>query len=235
MELAHYQETVARIRESGIDVLINLTTGPGQRYVPSDANPAVGGPGTTLVEPMRRVEHIIDLRPDLCSLDLNTMWSGTSAVINPPAYVARMAAAILAAGTKPELEIFDSGDIHLARHMLAEGLLPPDPFFQIVCGVRYGFASTPGTLAYAISLLPPDSIYSAFGIGRMSFPFVAQSFLMGGHVRVGMEDAVMLRKGELTPGNAAMVEKAVRIIDELGGEIATPAEARAILKLREGA
>ncbi len=231
MELGHYRDTVARIRDSGVDVLINLTTGPGQRYVPSDANPAVGGPGTTLVDPMRRVEHIIDLKPDLCSLDLNTMWSGTSAVINPPKYVARMAAAIVEAGTKPELEIFDTGDIHLARQMLDEGLLPPDPFFQIVCGVRYGFDASPQTLAYAISLLPRGAVYSAFGTGRMSFPFVAQSFLLGGHVRVGMEDAVMIRKGELTPGNAAMVQKAVRIVDELGGTIATPTEAREILGL----
>lgn len=231
MELSHYRETVARIRDSTVDVLINLTTGPGQRFVPSDANPAVGGPGTTLVEPMRRVEHIIDLQPDLCSLDLNTMWSVNSAVINPPAYVAKMADAIVSAGTKPELEIFDSGDIHLACQMLKEDLLPPDPFFQIVCGVRYGFSATPAALAYAISLLPAGAIYSAFGTGRMSFPFVAQSYLMGGHVRVGMEDAVMLRKGHLTPGNAAMVEKAVRIVDELGGEIATPACARSILKL----
>lgn len=231
MEIAHYREVIDRIRDSGSEILINLTTGPGGRYVPHPDNPAVGGPGTTLLPPLQRVEHIIACKPDICSLDLNTMWSGRSAVINPPDSVAIMAKAILESGTKPELEIFDSGDVRLAAKLLADGVLPPNPFFQIVTGVRFGFASTPATLAYAISLLPPGSTFSAFGIGRMAFPFVALSYLMGGHVRVGMEDAVLIDRGTLTPDNAAMVAKAVRILTELGGEVATPKEARAILGL----
>ena len=229
MELDHYRETVDRIRQSGCGVLINLTTGPGQRFVPRDDDPSVGGPGTTLVHPLRRVEHVVELKPEICSLDLNTMWSGNSAVVNPPRFVAMMAAAIREAGTKPELEVFDSGDIHLARQLLADGVLPPDPFFQIICGVRYGFNATTQALVYAQSLLPSGATFSAIGTGRMSFPFVAQSCLLGGHVRVGLEDAVMIRRGELAPDNAAMVSKAVRIVEELGGQIATPAEARQIL------
>jgi uncharacterized protein (DUF849 family) len=231
MELAHYREAVERIRDSGVDVIINLTTGPGQRFIPSKDDPKVAAPGTTLMHPMRRVEHVVALKPEICSLDLNTMWSGTSAVINSPESITAMAQAIYEAGTKPELEVFDSGDIQLAKALLEKGVLMGPALFQIVTGIRYGFESSPQTLAYARSLLPPDAQWAGFGIGRMSFPMVAQAFLLGGHIRVGLEDAVNLRKGVLAPSNAAMAEKAARIIDDLGGELATPSEARKILGL----
>lgn len=231
MELEHYRETVNRIRDSGVDLLINLTTGPGQRFVPSDHDPKVPAPGTTLMPPMGRVEHIIALKPDLCSLDLNTMWSGNSVVINTPKNITVMAQAMKEAGAKPELEVFDSGDIHLANALLAQGVLDSPPLFQIVTGVRYGFAGTPETLMYAKSLLPPGAMWAAFGIGRMAYPMLAQAFVLGGHVRVGLEDAVNIRKGQLAPSNAAMVEKAARIVDDLGGELATAKEARQILGL----
>lgn len=232
MALPLYREVVERIRESGVDVLVNLTTGPGGRFVPSADDPKIAAPGTTLLPPERRVEHIVALRPDVCSLDLNTMWSGSSVVINTPANVARMARLIREAGAKPELEVFDSGDIHLAHQLLADGVLDSPPLFQIVLGVRYGFASTPATLAYARSLLPPDAMWAAFGIGRMEFPMLAQAFLLGGHVRVGLEDNIYIAKGKLAPSNAALCEKAVRIIRDLGGEVASAEEARSILGLR---
>jgi uncharacterized protein (DUF849 family) len=231
MELGHYREVVERIRDSGTDMLINLTTGPGQRFIPSEDDPKTAAPGTTLMHPLKRVEHVVELKPELCSLDLNTMWSGNSVVINTPRNVAIMAKAIRDAGVKPELEVFDSGDIHLARALLDDGTLDGPPLFQIVCGIRYGLAATTNALSYALSLLPSDAHWASFAIGRMAFPFVAQSWLLGGHVRVGLEDAVQLRKGQLAPSNAAMVEKAVRIIDDLGGEIASPKEARQILGL----
>jgi uncharacterized protein (DUF849 family) len=231
MELPHYREVVERIRDSGVDVIINLTTGPGQRFIPSKDDPKVAAPGTTLMHPMRRVEHVVELRPEICSLDLNTMWSGTSAVINSPDSIALMAKAIKEAGTKPELEVFDSGDIQLAKAFLQQGVLDGPPLFQIVTGIRYGFESTPQTLLYARSLLPEDAQWAGFGIGRMAFPMLAQAFLLGGHVRIGLEDAVNIRKGVLAPSNAAMAEKAARIIDDLGGELATPKEARTILGL----
>ncbi len=232
MALPLYREVVERIRESGVDVLVNLTTGPGGRFVPSADDPKIAAPGTTLLPPERRVEHIVALRPDVCSLDLNTMWSGSAVVINTPANVARMARLIREAGAKPELEVFDSGDIHLAHQLLADGELDSPPLFQIVLGVRYGFASTPATLAYARSLLPPDAMWAAFGIGRMEFPMLAQAFLLGGHVRVGLEDNIYIAKGKLAPSNAALCEKAVRIIRDLGGEVASAEEARSILGLR---
>src|SRR6056297_327358 len=113
MELDHYREAVARIRDSGCDILINLTTGPGQRFVPDRAEPRRAAPGTTLMPPDERVAHVLELCPEVCTLDLNTMWSGDSAVINAPWSVRRMAELVLGAGVKPELEVFDSGDIHL--------------------------------------------------------------------------------------------------------------------------
>jgi uncharacterized protein (DUF849 family) len=232
MELAHYRDVVDRIRDSGTDLIINLTTGPGQRFIPSKDNPSVAAPGTTLTTPMRRVEHVLALKPEICTLDLNTMWSGSSAVINSPESITAMAQAMREVGSKPELEVFDSGDIQLAKMLIEKGVLDSPAMFQIVTGIRFGFEQTPQTMAYAKSLLPPDAVWAGFGIGRMAYPMLAQAFLLGGHVRIGLEDGVNLRRGGLAPSNAAMVEKAARIVDELGGELATVKEARAILGLK---
>ena len=232
MELNHYREVVERIRDSGSDVVINLTTGPGQRFIPSEDDPKVAAPGTTLMHPLRRVEHILALKPELCSLDLNTMWSGTSAVINSPKNITIMAEAMKEAGSKPELEVFNSGDILLAKTLIGRGVIEKPPLFQIVTGIQYGFESTAETMVYAKSLLPEGAIWAGFGISRNAFPSLAQAFLLGGHVRIGLEDAIYIGKGLLAPSNAAMAEKAVRIIHELGGEVATPQEARHILGLR---
>jgi uncharacterized protein (DUF849 family) len=122
MELAHYREVMGRIRDSGSDIIINLTTGPGGRFIPSRDDPKMPAAGTTLLPPERRVEHIVELKPDVCTLDLNTMWSGSSVVINAPWSVAAMAKLIREAGVKPELEVFDSGDIQLARKLLSDGV-----------------------------------------------------------------------------------------------------------------
>ena len=232
MELAHYREVVERIRDKNADLIINLTTGPGGRFVPGKDDPRVAAAGSTLIHPLKRVEHIVELKPDIATLDLNTMWSGSAAVINPPENVTVMAKAIQEAGAKPELEVFDSGDIQLANVLLEQGVLRRPPLFQIVMGVRYGFVSTPQTLIYAQSLLPPDAAWAAFAIGRWEFPMLATAWFLGGHVRVGMEDNVYISKGKLTPSNAALCEKAVRILDDMGAELATAKEARAILGLR---
>ncbi|MCX4152039.1 MULTISPECIES: 3-keto-5-aminohexanoate cleavage protein [Paraburkholderia] len=231
MEVEHYREVMDRVRDSGCDIIINLTTGPGQRYVPGLEDPAIAGPGTTLMLPERRVEHILELRPEVCTLDLNTMWSGDSAVINAPASVARMAELIRSVGTRAELELFDSGDIHLASSLIRSGAIPEDCMVQIVLGSRWGFDSSARTLLYALGMLPTNVAWAAFGIGRHSFPIVAQSFLLGGHVRVGMEDNIYVAKGELTRGNEELVEKAARIVRELGGQLASPDEAREIIGL----
>jgi uncharacterized protein (DUF849 family) len=232
MELAHYRETVERIRDKNSELIINLTTGPGGRFVPSKDDPKIAGPGTSILHPLKRVEHIVELKPDIATLDLNTMWSGTAAVINTPENVTIMANEIQNAGVKPELEVFDSGDIQLAHALLDQGILKSPPLFQIVMGVRYGFISTPQTLVYAHSLLPKDAMWAAFAIGRWEFPMLTQAWFLGGHVRVGMEDNVYISKGKLTAGNAELCEKAARILDDLGAELATAKEARAILGLR---
>ena len=234
MEVELYRDVVERIRSRNRDLVINLTTGPGGRYIPSEDDPKVYAPGTSLLPPEKRVEHIALIRPDVCSLDLNTMNSGPDVVINTPKNVRRMARVIREAGVKPELEIFDSGDINLALDLIADGTLEGPAMWTFVLGVKYGFAPTPETLLYARNMLPPGAFWSAFGIGRMEFPIVAQAWLMGGHVRVGMEDNIYLERGVLAESNAQLVAKARDIIVSLGGEVATAREARATLGLEGG-
>lgn len=231
MALELYREVVERIRTRNKELILNITTGPGGRFVPSEDDPKLAGPGTTLLPPDRRVEHIAALRPEICTLDLNTMNSGGEVVINTPGSVRRMAGVIAAAGVRPEIELFDSGDIALMHDLLADGTLTSPPLCSFVMGVRYGFQPGPETVLYARDLLPAEAQFTAVAIGRASFPTVALSYLAGGHVRVGLEDGVYLARGVLAPSNAALVEKARRIVEDLGGQIATPAEARAILGL----
>lgn len=231
MRIELYRQVVDLLRQKGSGVIINLTTGPGGRFVPDKDDPKVAASGTTLLPPQERVEHVVQIKPDICSLDLNTMFSGDSVVINTPRNVRIMAEMIRDAGVMPEIECFDSGDIHLANDLLKEGVLDSPPLFQIVLGAKYGFSATPETLLYARSLLPENARWAAFGIGRMEFPIVAQSYLLGGHVRVGMEDNIYISRGKLTAGNAELVENAVSIIKRMGGNVATPDEARELLGL----
>ena len=231
MRLELYRDVMERIRARNRTLIINLTTGPGGRFVPSEEDPSVAGPGTTLMVPEKRVEHIEALKPDICTLDLNTMNSGGQVVINTPANVRRMARVMRSARVKPEIELFDSGDIHLARDLIASGELDGPGLYSIVTGVKYGFDSSPETMLYARNLLPAGAVWSGFGLGRLEFPMVAQSWLLGGHVRVGMEDNLYLSKGVLAPTNAALVAKARDILGQLGAEPASPTEARQILGL----
>jgi uncharacterized protein (DUF849 family) len=226
MELELYRQVIERIRAVDSELIINLTTGPGGRFIPGDEDPRVAAPGTTLLPPEKRVEHIAALKPDICSLDLNTMNSGGDVVINTPKNVRRMASVIRAAGVKPELEIFDSGDLHLALDLIKEGVLDGPGLWTFVMGVKYGFAATPETLLYARNFLPQGAAWSAFGIGRAEFPIVAQAWLAGGHVRVGLEDNIYISKGVLAETNAVLVARARDIVLSLGGEIASVREAR---------
>lgn len=231
MKLEYYREVVQRLRTSGVDLIINLTTGPGGRFLPSDDEPAKAAPGTLLTTPEIRTEHVVELRPELCSLDLNTMWFGGGAVINSPRNIRIMAERMYAAGVKPELEVFDTGDIMLAHDLFAEGTLRAPALFQIVTGVKYGMPATPEALCHAKSLLPKGCEWAAFGASRMAYPMLAQALVLGGHCRIGMEDTVYLAKGVLARDNAALVAKAVTLIEHLGGSLASPAEARQILGL----
>jgi uncharacterized protein (DUF849 family) len=231
MDLALYEEMVGLIRSENRKVIINLTTGEGGRFVPSIDDPRVAAEGSTLCRPEKRVAHVEKLRPEICTLDFNTMWSGQAAVINSPRNVQIMAERIYAAGVKPEIELFDTGDLHMAKHFLEQGILKGPLMLQIVLGVRYGAVANSDTLHYFVSQLPKDCVWAAFGVGKHEFPMLAQSWLLGGHVRVGMEDNLHIRKGELCRDNAQLVAKAAAIIDQLGGEIASPEEARDILGL----
>ncbi|CAN7699896.1 3-keto-5-aminohexanoate cleavage protein [Bosea sp. LjRoot237] len=231
MDLRLFSEIVDRVRQSGSDVIINLSTGEGGRFVPGLDEPAVAAPGTTLTTPERRVAHVEALKPEICTLDLNTMFSGSAVVINTPRNVTEMARRIYAAGVLPELELFDGGDLQLALALQSDGTLRNPLLIQIVLGVRYGAIPNPETLFYFASQLPKDCIWAAFGVGRHEFPLLAQAFLLGGHVRVGLEDNVYIRKGVLARDNAELVEKAGTIVENLGGSLATPAEARQILGL----
>ncbi len=226
MDLALYEEVVSALRRHKPELIINLTTGPGGRFVPSADEPKLAAPGTTLMRPELRVQHIAALKPDICSLDLNTMNSGEQVVVNTPANVTRMAKVIREAGSVPELEIFDSGDLVLARKLIDDGVLDGPGIYTIVTGVRYAFPFSPATLAYAQSLMPRGAQWSAFAIGRQAFQAVAQSFLMGANVRIGLEDTVYLDKGRLARSNAELVTKARRIVEGLGGHLATSAQAR---------
>lgn len=231
MSIDLYRDVMDRIRAKNPKLIINLTTGPGGRFVPSEEDPKIAGPGTTLIAPEKRVEHVEILRPEICTLDLNTMNSGGQVVINTPTNVRKMANRIRAAGVMPELELFDSGDCHLARDLIAEGVLQGPGLFSLVLGVKYGFDASSETMLYGRSLLPPGAIWTGFGIGRSEFPMVAQAYLFGGHVRVGMEDNLYLSRGVLARSNAELVTHAAAILKGLGAAIASPGEARAMLGL----
>lgn len=229
MDLQSYREVVERIRASEVDVLINLTCGPGAWFFPSKEDPAVAGPGTNLCSALRRVEHVLELQPEICTLDFNTMWLHSGAFINIPDILREMARLIQPLRVVPELEVFDSGDVQLARELLDEGLLASPPLFQIVLGTKYGAVAAPEAMLYLRSLLPPGSRWAAFGVSSSAFPMLAQALLLGGNVRTGLEDTIYLEKGILAPDNASLVSKAIGIMRSLGFEPATPAEARHIL------
>jgi uncharacterized protein (DUF849 family) len=232
MDGALYREVVERIRSSGTDVLINLTTGAGARYVPDAEDPSKAGPGTSFKRPDERVRHVVELRPDICSLDMGSLNMGSRVFINTPDHLQTMAVAVREAGVLPELEVFETGHLLLAKKMIETGHIKPPGMFQICLGIAWGQPATPEAMSYMRNLLPSDSPWFAFGISLFQFPMVAQAVLLGGHVRVGMEDNLYLEKGKLAPSNAALVEKAGRIIEILGDQVATPADARGILGLQ---
>lgn len=231
MEIEYYQDVVARIRKQNTQLILNITTGPGGRFVPDHDEPKMFGPGTTLMNPEKRAAHIAILKPDIATLDLNTMNSGKQVVINTPGNARRMAKVITEAGVKPEIELFDSGDIAMVLDMVKDGTLAGPLLTSFVMGVPYGFQPSPETVIYARNLLPVDAQFTAIGIGRTVFSYVAQSYLAGGHVRVGLEDGVYLSRGVMAESNAAMVGKARRMIEDIGGQIANPREAREIIGL----
>ena len=231
MDTAHYREVVERIRASSADVLINLTTGPGARFTHDEADPLKPGPESVLKSPEERVRHVVELRPDICSLDMGSLNMGDRVFVNTPKHLQAMAVAIKDAGVMPELEVFETGHLLLAKRFIENGYVRPPGMFQICLGIAWGQPATPEAMTYMRNLLPPDSPWFAFGISLHQFPMVAQTVLLGGHPRVGLEDNIYLEKGKLAPSNAALVEKAASIIEKLGDHVATATDARQNLGL----
>lgn len=228
---ALFREVVERIRDSGSEVLINLTTSEGARFVPGEIDPRTGGPGTTLVHPLERLIHIEELKPDICTLDVGTFNFGEVIFVNTPAHLRIMAARIKELGVKAEIEVFEPGHIQFAQQLIKEGLVTDPPMFQLCLGIPHASPATAEVLTLMKNMLPDSTRWSAFGISRFEFEIVAQSVSQGGNCRVGLEDNLYLSKGEFA-SNVKLVERAVRVIQELGREPASPADAARILNIR---
>jgi len=233
MDLALYRDVVDGIKAAKSNVIINLTTGPGAQFVPGDCeDKPTPGEGTTLTSPKRRVAHIEELKPEICTLDVATLNFGEHVFMNTPEHLREMAGLIRKSGTKPELEVFEPGHLRLALKMVEDGLIDHPPIYQLCLGIPWGAPATPETVLYMKSMLPKDAIWSGFGISRMEFPIAAMVCILGGHVRVGLEDNLYMSRGVLAPSNAALVERAVTIIEAVGGQVASPDEAREIFGLK---
>ena len=230
MTLALYEEVVELIRETS-DMLINLTTGAGARIIPDGSHPVSLGIGTTWSSPQKRTEHVVKLQPELCSLDVGSMNFGPRLFANPLPHVEEMARRIKEAGVKPELEVFDLGHIEIAKTLLGKGLVMSPPIFQLCLGISWGMPATSKNMLLMKEALPLDAIWWGFGVGHNSFPMVAQSALLGGNVRVGFEDNFYLSDGIPAKSNAQLVDKAVKILNALDKEPASPQDAREILNL----
>ncbi|MDA2814350.1 3-keto-5-aminohexanoate cleavage protein [Nocardiopsis sp. RSe5-2] len=231
---ALYREVVERIKESGTDIVINLTAGMGgDLEIGKGADPFAFGAGTDLVSGLDRLPHVEELLPDICTLDCGTLnfGDGSSVYISTPDMLRAGARRIQELGVRPELEIFDTGHLWFAKQMYAEGLIDDPSMFQLCTGIPYGAPADPGVLQSMVRMLPEGAEWASFAIGRMQMPWVAQSVLLGGHARVGLEDNLYLSRG-VKATNGQLVEKARGIIEALGARVVTPDEARAKLKLR---
>ncbi|MBV2363000.1 BKACE family enzyme [Streptomonospora nanhaiensis] len=230
---ALYREVVERIKETGVDIVINLTAGMGGDLVIGQDDPLAFGEGTDLVNGLDRLPHVEELLPDICTLDCGSLnfGDGSLVYVSTPDMLRAGAKRIQELGVRPELEIFDTGQLWFAKQMYAEGLIDDPALFQLCTGIPYGAPADPGVLQSMVRLLPEGAQWASFAIGRMQMPWVAQSILLGGHARVGLEDNLYLSRG-VKATNAQLVEKAVGIIESLGARVATPEETRAKLKLR---
>jgi len=232
MALDHYGEVCERIREQNQQLILNLTTGQGGRYVPDPDEPKIAAPETNLLPPLQRIQHVLKFKPEICTLDLNTMNSGDMIVMNTRPNTRLMAEAMLKAGVKPEIELFNAGDQVLANEMLDQMSFVSPFMVSIVMGVKYSWPAALETIQLAKSLLPAGALWTAFAVGRHEFPMVAQSALLGGHIRVGMEDNVFISKGVLAKSNAELCGKACRIVNDLGFDIASATQARSLLGIQ---
>ena len=208
-----FREVVERIREA-CDIVINLTTS-GRNI-----------PGKDIIE--ERLEPVT-LKPDICSLDVGSMNFGDGVFLNPPEWGTAAAQRMREHGVKPEIEVFEAGHLREARHLISQGLFEDPPFIQLCMGAGWGIEATPESLLFMKNLLPPDIPWSVLGVGRAQLPMITMGIILGGHIRVGFEDNLYLRRGVLLKNNAEMVEVAANLVKQLQREVATPSEAREIL------
>ena len=211
-----FAEVVDRIRQQS-DILINLTTS------------GLNIPGKNVIE--ERLEPVT-LKPEICSLDVGSMNFGERVFLNPPDWGRAAARRMREAGVKPEIEVFDAGHVRQARALIDEGLFAPPPWVQLCMGAGWGIEATPENLLFMKSLLPAGVPWSVLGVGRAQLPMIAMGIVLGGHVRVGFEDNIYLRRGVLLNSNAQMVELAASLVEQLQHQVATPAEAREILGIQ---
>ena len=229
-----FKEVVERIRDSETDVVINLTAGMGGDWVPSEENPSMPGPGTDMIGPEERLAHVKEIHPEICSLDCGTMnfGNGNEIYISPPGYLREMASMIQEWGVKPELEVFELGQIRFAKQMIKEGLINEPPMFQICLGIPWGAEQTVDSMKVMKDELPTNASWASFGIGRMQMPMAAAAVAMGGNVRVGLEDNLYLEKG-VPASNDQLVTRVIEITQRMGSRVLSPKETRDKLKLKK--
>jgi uncharacterized protein (DUF849 family) len=230
---ALFRETVDRIRSAETDVVVNLTAGMGGDWAPHPDDWSMPGPGTDMIGPDERLAHVKDCLPEICSLDCGTLNFGNdhTIYISTPPILRRMAALTKEWGVKPELEVFDLGHIRFARAMIEEGLIAEPPMFQLCLGIPWGADQTVETMKAMKEHLPEGASWASFGISRMQMPMAAAAVVLGGNVRVGLEDNLWLDRGVLAT-NAQLVERVTGIIERMGARVLSPQEARNKLKLR---
>jgi uncharacterized protein (DUF849 family) len=228
-----YKEVVDRIRDSDTDVVINLTAGMGGDLVVRDENPTEPGPGSDLISAIERLAHVEALLPEICTLDCGTLnfGDGNLIYVSTPEMLRKGAKRIQELGVKPELECFDTGHVWFANTLYKEGLLTGKPLYQLCLGIPYGAPATTESMVAMKAQLPADAVWAGFGIGRTQMAMVAQAMILGGNVRVGLEDNIWLDRG-VHASNGTLVDRACEIIARLGGRPLTPAEARVKMGLK---
>jgi uncharacterized protein (DUF849 family) len=229
-KLEWYQEVVERVRASSTDVVLNLTAGMGGDFMPDKEDPGKGGPGTDMASPDERLAHVKKLHPEICTLDCGTQNYSTTAYVSTPDMLREMAKIIQELGVKPEIEVFELGQIWFAKQLIKEGLIDEPPLFQLCMGIPWTAEANAENMLALRNMLPENSVWAGFGISRMQMPMVAQAMILGGNVRVGLEDNLYLKRGVLA-SNGQLVERAVEIIERLGGSIMSPQQTREKLGL----
>ncbi|PAU63264.1 3-keto-5-aminohexanoate cleavage protein [Pseudomonas indica] len=231
-DTALYREVMERIREADVDIIVNLTAGMGgDLQIGQGERPLEFGPGTDLVGPLERLKHVEELLPEICTLDCGTLnfGDGDFIYVSTPAQLRAGARRITELGVKAELEVFDTGHLWFAKQLLKEGLLEA-PLFQLCLGIPWGAPADTTTMKAMVDNLPPGATWAGFGIGRMQMPMAAQAVLLGGNVRVGLEDNLWLDKG-VPASNGQLVERVIEIITRMGARPLTPAEGRRKMNL----